>query len=133
MHRRPIPHLFAAPAIGVLLVVALAACVQDTGPDPEACAEPSIEIVVALDAEGLRPADPAVCRDQEVTLVIASEVDGVFHIHGYDAQVPATEVRTGDEARLEFAASRSGQFPIELHPLDDPTGVDIGVFTVHEP
>ena len=116
---------------GVLML--LTACVEDTGPDAETCAAVTVEIELALAAEALEPSDPAVCRDQEVTLIISPEVDGVFHIHGYDEQVPATEVRNGEEAELEFTASRSGQFPIELHPLDAPAGVEIGVFTVHEP
>jgi hypothetical protein len=119
--------------IAALLAVGLVGCVEDTGPDPGACAAATVEIALALDGESLQPADPAVCRDQDVTMVIASEVDGVFHIHGYDAQVAATEVRADDELRLEFTASLSGQFTIELHPLEDPTGVDIGVLTVHEP
>lgn len=134
MHRPLIRTPIAARMSGVLLVVvALTGCVEDTGPDPEACAAPNIEILLSLDEDGLQPADPAVCRDQAVTLVIASEIDAVFHIHGYDDQVSAAQVQTGEELRLDFTASRSGQFPIEMHPLDDPTGMDIGVFTVHEP
>lgn len=111
----------------------LTACVQGTGPDAEACSAPTAEIELSLTADALDPSDPAVCRDQEVTLVISPEVDGVFHIHGYDEQVPATEVRAGEEVELRFTASRSGQFPVEMHPQDDPAGVEIGVFTVHEP
>lgn len=126
MHRRTIAGL----AIALLL---LTACVEDTGPDAEACAAPTVEIQLALAADALAPSDPAVCRDQEVTLVIEPSVDGVFHIHGYDEQVPATQVRTGETVELTFTASRSGQFPVELHPQDDPAGVEIGVFTVHEP
>jgi hypothetical protein len=121
---------FAALAGALLL---LTACVEDTGPDAEACTAPTIEVELTVSADALEPNDPAVCRDQEVTLIITPAVDGVFHIHGYDEQVPATEVRSGDEIKLEFTASRSGQFPIELHALDDPAGVEIGVFTVHEP
>lgn len=133
MHRRTIRTSLTARIFIVLLLAALTGCVENGGPDPEACAAPSVEIVLTLDSDGLQPADPAVCRDQEVTIAIASEVDGVFHIHGYDDQVSAAQVQAGEELRLAFTASRSGQFPIELHPLEDPTGVDIGVFTVHEP
>jgi hypothetical protein len=121
----------SAALVGALLL--LTACIEDTGPDAEACATPSVDIALALSADALEPNDPAVCRDQDVTLVISAEVDGVFHIHGYDEAVPATEVSAGEEMRLRFTASRSGQFPIELHPQDDPAGVEIGVFTVHEP
>lgn len=119
-------------AVGAALLL-LTACVEGTGPDPEACSAPAAEIELSLSADALDPSDPAVCRDQEVTLVISPEVDGVFHIHGYDEQVPATEVRAGEEVELRFTASRSGQFPVEMHPQDDPAGVEIGVFTVHEP
>jgi hypothetical protein len=126
MNRRTLAAL-----AGALLL--LTACVEDTGPDAEACAAPTVEIELALAADALDPSDPAVCRDQEVTLLISPEVDGVFHIHGYDEDVPATEVRSGEETALQFTASRSGQFPIELHALGDPAGVEIGVFTVHEP
>ena len=118
-------------ALAGLLI--LAACVEDTGPDAEACAAPTTEIQLALSADALDPNDPAVCRDQEVTLTIEPEVNGVFHIHGYDEQVPATEVRAGEPIALDFTAARSGQFPIEFHPADDPAGLEIGVFTVHEP
>lgn len=120
-------------ALAGTLMILLGACVEDTGPDAEACAAPAVTIELALSAEALDPSDPAVCRDQAVTLIISPEVDAVFHIHGYDEEVPATEVRSGEETELQFTASRSGQFPIEMHPLDDPTGVEIGVFTIHEP
>lgn len=123
--RRP-----AALATALLL---LTACVEDTGPDAEACAAPTVEIELAVSADALEPNDPSACRDQEVILVLTPQVDGVFHIHGYDDEVPATQVQDGEDIELRFTAARSGQFPIELHPLDDPTGVDIGVFTVHEP
>ena len=126
MHRRPSAALAAA-------LLLLTACVEDTGPDAGSCAAPAVRIELAVSADALDPNDPSVCRDQEVTLIISPQVDGVFHIHGYDEHVPATEVHDGEEIELQFTAARSGQFPIELHPLDDPTGVDIGVFTVHEP
>jgi hypothetical protein len=126
MNRR----IVAALATVLLL---LTACVEDTGPDAEACAAPTVKVELALSADALDPNDPAVCRGQVVTLVISPQVDGVFHIHGYDDEVSATEVRSGEVLELEFTAARSGQFPIELHPADDPAGVEIGVFTVHEP
>ena len=119
----------------ILTLCALAAlttaCV-DQG-RPATCGEPSVTIQLQLSADALTPSDPAVCRGQDVTLVVASKVDGIIHIHGYDATVPATEVSADEELRLTFQADRSGQFPIELHPADDPQGVGVGVFTVHEP
>ena len=121
----------------MLLVISvallLAACVEDARPQGEACEAPTVEVALTLSADGLQPAGPAVCRDQEVTLVISSSVDGVIHIHGYDEWVPATGVTAGEDLELSFPAERSGQFPIELHPADDPQGLELGVFTVHEP
>jgi hypothetical protein len=120
--------------IGMLSLLApllVSACVSDTR--PASCAEPSISIDLQLDGASLSPADPAVCRDQQVTLVVHSSVDGVLHIHGYDEQVDATSVTAGEDVRLEFTASRSGQFPIELHTDAAPQGTSVGVFTVHEP
>lgn len=120
--------------IGTLLLVALlVACVADTRPDAEACSAPSVSLSLRLTANALAPTDPAVCRDQEVTLLIESEVDGVIHFHGYDDVVPATEVAAGEELELTFTADEEGQFPIELHPADEPEGIDVGIFTVHEP
>jgi hypothetical protein len=119
--------------LGALLVAALlVACVADSRPDAEACRAPSIELSLRLTSDELAPA-PAVCRDQEVTLRIASEVDGFIHIHGYDEAVPATEVVAGEELELTFTADEEGQYPIELHPADEPEGIDVGIFTVHEP
>ena len=118
----------AALLAGTLIVNA---CVADTR--PEACDEPSITVEVTLTSTSLTPSDPGVCRGQEVTLVVTSEVDGFLHLHGYDEHVPVTEVAAGEEERLTFVAAQSGQFPIEIHPADDPEGVGVGVFTVYEP
>jgi hypothetical protein len=122
-------------AVVVLLagLLLLPACVPDTAPNREACLQPSVRLELALDEDGLDPGSPSVCRDQEVTMLVASERDGVLHIHGYDSEVSAFEVRDGATAEITFTAGRSGQFPIEFHAADDPRGVGVGVFTVHEP
>ncbi len=57
----------------------------------------------------------------------------MLHLHGYDDQVPATEVRAGQETVFAFDAVRSGQFPIALHTTDGPAEIDVGTLTVHEP
>ncbi|CAN5119764.1 hypothetical protein BH23CHL9_BH23CHL9_04160 [soil metagenome] len=116
-----------------ILASVLSACVADSRPDPEFCATPTIELDLTLRVDELVPSNPSACRDQEVTLVVTVEADGVLHVHGYDEAVPATEVRNGYELRLTFDADRSGQFPIELHQLDDPTSINVGILTVHEP
>jgi hypothetical protein len=115
-----------------VLATMLGACVSESRPDASACAAPATVLDLRLTASELAPA-PSVCRGQEVTLRIASEVDGVFHIHAYEQAVSATEVVAGETLELTFTADTAGQFPIELHPADDPTGVSIAIFTVHEP
>lgn len=130
MHRFFVRHIGSAPATVVVACAALlAGCI---GRQP-ACATLPAEIEMTLTAETLTPSDPTACRGTEVTLTIRSEVDGVFHIHGYDAEVPAAAVSSGEVLELTFSAQRSGQFPIELHPEDNPQGVNVGIFTVHEP
>ena len=121
---------FARLAAVSTLAVLLAGCI-DVG-RPASCEGPA-EIGLTLTAEALTPNDPAVCRGQPITLSVESGVDGVIHIHGYDDVVPATTVVAGETLELTFTASRSGQFPIELHPERDPRGVDVGILTVHEP
>jgi hypothetical protein len=122
--------------IAALLIVVgavLGGCVNDNRPDASSCAAPSARLDVTLTADALDPSDPAVCRGQQVTMVVHSEVDGMIHLHGYDRAVPATPVKAGRDVTLSFTADTSGQFPIELHPEEDPRGVEVGIFTVHEP
>ena len=118
--------------IALLSTALLAACVSDSRPGASACAASAIDLELRLTATELTPA-PSVCRDQEVTLSIASDVDGFIHIHGYEDSVTATEVTAGETLDVTFTAQRSGQYPIELHPADDPEGISVGIFTVNEP
>ena len=124
MHRR------AAVSTLVLVAAVLVSCVTENRPATCDADETTIELTVS--ATSLEPNDPAACRGQVVTMILDSEVDGVFHIHGLDTIVPATPIMSGDPVTLEFTVDRSGQFPIELHLADDPTGVSLGIFTVHE-
>jgi hypothetical protein len=114
----------------LLLVVTLVGCVSDGRPG--ACDADELTIEMTVTATALEPDDPAACGDQAVTLVIDSEVDGIFHIHGLDAVLPATPISAGETLTLQFDATTSGQFPVELHPADDPQGVTIGILTIHE-
>jgi hypothetical protein len=117
--------------IGVLgtLVGLLGACV---GPSAECEALPS-EIELTLSATTLTPSDPAVCRGDAVTLIVRPQVDGVLHVHGYDEDLPASAVTAGEVIELDFTATRSGEFPIELHTDQNTQGVSVGLLTVHEP
>lgn len=130
MHRliiRSIGHLPAGLVVGA--AVLLAGCI---GGEP-ACETLPAEIEMTLTSETLTPSDPAACRGAEVTMTVRSEIDAVFHIHGYDAEVPATNVSSGEVLELSFGAERSGQFPIELHTDENVQGINVGIFTVHEP
>lgn len=112
------------------LILLVTGCIEDGR--PASCDGPA-QIALVVTGDSMTPADPSVCRDQAVTLSIESEVDGVLHIHGYDEEAPATPIVAGETLELSFTASRSGQFPMELHADDDPAGVELGIFTVHEP
>jgi len=92
---------------------------------------PAVELDLAISDRTLDPSDPAACRGQQVTLHVTTDEAVVLHIHGYDAQ--ATELAVGESAEVAFLAERSGQFTIEIHPMEDPAGIEVGVLTVHEP
>ncbi|MCA1571462.1 MAG: hypothetical protein LC798_14305 [Chloroflexi bacterium] len=118
-----------AATSALVLASALSACL---GSSPDCAGLPS-RIELTVEGGTLTPNDPAVCRDRDVTLVLTTDADAVFHIHGYDEHVPATSVTPGAATEIAFPASRSGQYPIELHTEDDTAGVSVGIFTVHEP
>ena len=122
-------HRFTLVVMLVACVGLLAACI---GGSPVCEALPE-EIELTLSATGLTPSDPEVCRGDEVTLGVSSGVDGVLHVHGYEEDVPAVPVTAGDRIDLAFTATRSGQFPIELHTDENTQGVNVGLLTVHEP
>jgi len=119
----------AAVVLAVAVAVGLASCI---GGRPECDALPT-HIELTLSADSLTPDDPTTCRGRDVMLVITPQVDGVLHVHGYDAELPATTVVAGEVIELTFTAGRSGQFPIELHTDEDTQGVSVGILTVHEP
>ena len=116
----------------VLMVGVAASLAGCIGGSPDCEALPT-RIELTLSSDALTPSDPAVCRGRDVTLVVTPEVDGLLHIHGYDAEIPATTVDAGEVIELAFTADRGGQFPIELHTDDNTQGVSVGIFTVHEP
>ncbi|MGH2489100.1 MAG: hypothetical protein ACRDFR_05735 [Candidatus Limnocylindria bacterium] len=111
-------------AVGLLLV---AGCTPSA-----ACAAASVTLEVTVTVGAMDPSALSVCRDQDVTLQVHSQMDGEFHLHGYDEQVPETELVADETATIEFTADVAGQFIIEFH---SPAGeeVEIGVLTVNEP
>jgi hypothetical protein len=122
---RPLRRL-ALIAAGLFLV---AGCTpNDAGP----CTSPAVTLEATVTDDAMDPSALAVCRGQELTLELHSQTDGVFHIHGYDHQVPATGLTPGQTTTLEFTTDAAGQFIIELHALSGEEE-EIGVLTVNEP
>jgi hypothetical protein len=118
-------------ALAALVAAALVTgCVSQDR--PETCDADEAAIEVTVTATGMEPNDPAACRGQDLVITVHPEVDGVLHIHGLDAVVPATTITDGDDITLAFEADRSGQFPIELHLPGTAQGVSVGVLTLHE-
>jgi len=122
-----LPRRLTLTAAGLLLVVGC------TPSDTSSCSAPSVTLEATVTDEAMDPSALAVCRGQDVTLELHSQTDGVFHLHGYDEQVPATTLTPGETTTLEFSADAAGQFVIELHARSEESEVEIGIFTVNEP
>ena len=116
----------------ILLMIGgtLVGCV-DQDP-PETCDADAVKVEITVAADGMEPNPAEMCTGQDVTLTLHPQVDGVFHIHGLDALVPATTIAEGEPLDITFTPDRSGQFPVELHPADDPQGIAIGIVTIYE-
>ena len=120
------PRHLALLAVGLVLV---AGCSGGTA----SCPSPSVTVEATVTDDAMEPSAIAVCRGQEVTLEVHSQTDAVFHLHGFDDQVPATSLTPGDTTTLEFTADMAGQFIIELHDHTGANSAEIGVLTVNEP
>lgn len=126
--RLTMPRLAAMIAVAGMLL-AVAACVQQSTLPPD-CAATKVARSATLSNGGLAPDAFDVCKGQAVTITITVQVAGTLHLHGYDDQVPEKPVVSGDVAKLTFTASRSGQFPLELHKGADE--IELAILTVHE-
>lgn len=118
-------------ARGLALIAAGLLIVAGCTPSDAACAAASVTLEATVTDGAMEPSGLTVCRDQEVTLTLRSQTDGEFHLHGYDEQVPATNLVDGETTTLEFTADVAGQFIIELH--SGGVEAEIGVLTVNEP
>ncbi len=119
--------------LGAFLVggLVIAGCVPGTDL-PATCDDASVTVAATLVEERVEPATLEVCRGQQVTIDLPVERDAVVHLHGYDEERPAQEVRAGEDVSLSFEASRAGQFPIEIHTTDGPAEAEVGTLVVHE-
>lgn len=116
-------------AAGVVLLLAAAFIVLR--PAPAACPTPAVTLDLTVDATGMTPPSPTVCRGQAVTLNLHAEVDGIFHVHGLDDVLPATQIAAGERRTFEFTPTNVGQFPVELH--SGAEAANLGTLTVDVP
>jgi hypothetical protein len=122
-------------AVALVLVTGLAAGLIGCVPAenlPSNCGDPAVSFTATLKADGMSPNAFDVCRDQQLTFDITSEAAGELHFHGYDGIVDEQEVTVGQTLKVEFKATRPGQFPIELHPADGSEERAVATLTVHE-
>lgn len=129
MHRR---HRSVALVTLLILGVMVAACVPDAN-RPESCDAGAVSFATTLVEERLEPSTFDVCVGQEVSIEFDIQRNAILHLHGFDDQVPAREVRSGETVTFAFEATRSGQFPIAIHTVDGPAEATVGTLTVHEP
>jgi hypothetical protein len=122
---------FRRAAAPLALAALLVACVPPANL-PEDCGDPAVTLQATLVDEELQPSTLEACSGQEVTIVLDVQRDAIFHLHGYDDEVPAREVTAGETVELSFTASRSGQFPIAIHTEDGPAEAEVGALIVHE-
>jgi hypothetical protein len=125
---RTLPRLAAVLGLAGL-VLAVTACVQQSDL-PSDCDASQVERTATLTDGGLDPDAFDICKGQEVTLTITVQVAGTLHLHGYDVELPETELHAGTVAHIGFTASRAGQFPLELHTGTDE--IELAILTVHE-
>ncbi len=82
--------------------------------------EKSFELVLRDGKLASGSAALQVRQGEQVTLRIDSNVNDELHVHGYDLKL---RIRAGEPATLQFAASRSGRFELELHRKHTQAGV----------
>lgn len=102
-------------ALAVLAVLVCAGLwfVFRPSPPVSAAAAPIVFEFILRDGKRLSgPASLQVRQGEHVTLRIDSNANDELHIHGYDLKLA---IKAGAPATLEFTASRSGRFGIELH------------------
>jgi len=102
---RPPPQAPAQPA-------AVEPVAKTALPVPVAPAGKAFELVVRDGKPVGGPATLQVRQGEPVTLRIESNADDELHLHGYDLKV---RIKAGEPATLEFAATRTGRFELELH------------------
>jgi hypothetical protein len=99
-----LPRAASALALGILMVLTLAAC---AGAEPQART-----IDITIDGIDVQPAAIEVNQNDTLTLNLTSKHPILFHLHGYDI---ARQINPGETAVLEFEANATGRFTLGLH------------------
>src|SRR5262245_39258580 len=109
---------FASIAVLVLAALWYAFRPQPSVPAPAAvpgASAPAPRAFHLVVRDGQRISGPEALRvrqGEQVSLSIESNANDELHLHGYELKLP---IKAGEPATLEFAASRSGRFEMELH------------------
>ena len=107
--------VFAALAVVVAAGLWLVFRPQAPAPAVAGAEAPAVKAFDFVVRDGKRISGPAalqVRQGEQVTLRIESNANDELHLHGYELKL---RIKAGEPATLEFAASRSGRFGIELH------------------
>ncbi len=96
--------------LGALLIIA---CSNSEGGSDNTASK--IEVSVEKVGDTLNPRDIKVKHKQDVTIKIKSDVDGTFHIHGYNLE---KDLKSGEKAEIRLVADATGRFPIGFHASD---------------
>ncbi len=128
----PPPGRYRAVPLALALLLGVAVACVPTAEVPDDCGAAAVMRPATLVEERLEPATLEVCRGQGVTIQLAVERNAVFHLHGYDAELSAQQVRAGEDVTLTFEAVRAGQFPMAIHTTDGPAEATVGTLVVHE-
>jgi len=105
-------------ALLAALSLSIAACGSESEPEHRTLNLEVSEGAINLSGEELR-----VTQGDTVTVSVASDEHGLFHLHGYDHEVP---VGPGEAAEFTFNASASGRFNFTFHPAGEEAVVDHG-------
>ena len=80
-----------------------------------------IEVSVEKVGDKLQPKDIKVKHKQDVTINIRSDIDGTFHIHGYNLE---KDLKSDEKAEISLVADATGRFPIGFHVSDSKSQDD---------
>ena len=104
---------------GILFVLIIVGCSNSEGGSDNTGVK--IEVSVEKVGDILQPKDIKVKHKQDVTINIKSDVDGTFHIHGYNLE---KELKSGQNSEIRFLADATGRFPLGFHKAESSSKDD---------